>query len=68
MCGGGAGAGIQLNTCEKNIYGQDTWAKMTSLPEARFGVRALTIDNTVFMIGKHTKFYVPIISCLCRWF
>ena len=25
---------------------------MTSLPERRFGVRALTIGNTVFMIGK----------------
>lgn len=51
VCGGEAEAGIHLSSCEKNIYGQDTWSKMAPLPERRFGVRGFTIGNTVFMIG-----------------
>ena len=55
MCGGYYvdGKGIfGSSSCEINVAGQDNWSAMTSLPDVRVGVRGLTIDNHVLMIGK----------------
>ena len=51
VCGGWNGPNW-LNSCEINVAGTDNWTPMTSLPGKRSGLRGLTIDNRVLMIGN----------------
>ena len=39
-------------SCEANVYGEDTWTVVGSLPAAVTGVRGVNIDNRVLMIGN----------------
>ena len=64
MCGGYPG-GISnnwLSSCEINTAGTDIWSSMTSLPGERVGVRGLTMNNGVLMIGNNrSSFYLCMI-------
>ena len=58
VCGGWDVSRNRLSSCEVNVAGEDNWSSMTSLPGVRWGVRGLTIENRVLMIGEMFIFLI----------
>ena len=51
VCAGSYGKG-GLTSCEVNKVGERSWSPMTSLPEASYYVKGITIGSQVLMIGN----------------
>ena len=50
-----------MTSCEVNFFGEHHWSSFTPLPDERFGLTALTIENRVLMTGVISKcFLIPI--------
>ena len=47
---------VNLVSCEINKEGEKTWSTIISIPSEREGLRGLTIDSRVLMIGNKNIF------------
>ena len=53
VTGGIHGTGISSRTDSTEILEDNTWKISAPLPTARFNLRAATLDNKIFVFGKH---------------
>ena len=45
----------------------DTWKMTAPLPSARYGLRAASVDNTIFVFGKNILYYLNISYLVSYW-
>ena len=51
VCGGLDADREQVTSCEVNMSGQDSWQLIQPLPVAIHGLRGITLNGNIFMIG-----------------
>ena len=56
MVAGGSGCCEQFSSVE--IMVQGTWSYVASLPTPRMGMQAVTLANTVFVVGKYFILFI----------